>query len=183
MRKLTVLAVTLVLILGAAPAATAHGADAVRGELEGGSMPIFDSEAVAARCPTGFEWILQTFGSGEMATDVYTGEFTSSGEHCSRWLTGPPDDPDRKYLGGVGDGVLTLTTPQGDLVLSYAGVFVFRGDEAVPEFASQVLLRYRVDGVGSTGVFEGATGRGLLLVADETGRQVARLIGRLAAQD
>jgi hypothetical protein len=183
MRSLTILILALMLSLAAMPAATARDADVVRGELEGGSIPIFDPEAVAARCPEGFEWILQTFGSGELTTDVYTGEFTYSGEHCSRWLAGPPDSPDRAFLGRLTDGVLTLATPEGDLVLTYAGVFVFRGDPTIPEFTSMVWLRYRVDGGDSTGVFAGASGRGLLLGEDQTGYQVVRLFGRLAAQD
>lgn len=183
MRKLTLLAMTLVLSLAAMPAATALGADVVHGELEGGSMPIFDPDAVAARCPEGFEWILQTFGSGELTTDVYTGEYTYSGEHCSRWLAGPPDSSDRTFFGRVGDGVLTLATPEGDLVVSYAGAFAFRGDLTIPEYTSKVWLRYQVDGDDSTGVFAGASGRGLLLGEDQTGYQVVRLVGWLATQD
>ena len=183
MRKLTVLAVALALSFAAMPAATAHGADVLRADFEGGSMPIFDPEAVSERCPVGFEWILQTFGSGVLNTDVYTGEFTYSGEHCTRWLTGPPDSLDRTFFGSVGDGVLTLATPEGDLVLNYAGVFAFRGDVTIPEFTSKVWLRYRVDGDDSTGVFEGTSGRGLLLGEDQTGYQVVRLVGWLAPQN
>jgi hypothetical protein len=182
MRKLTVLIAALTLSLAAMPAATARGADVVRGELEGGSMPIFDPEAVAARCQEGFEWILQTFGSGELTTDVYTGEFTYSGEHCSRWLAGPPDSPHRAFPGRLTNGVLTLATPEGDLVLTYAGVFVFRRDPTVAEFASKVRLRYRVDGGDSTGVFAGASGRGLLIGEDQMGYEVVRFFGRLATQ-
>lgn len=183
MRKLTLLVMVIVLAFTAMPAAAAHDTDPLRGSFEGGSMPIFDPEAVAARCPGGFQWILQTFGSGQLTTDVYTGDFTYSGEHCSRWLTGPPDSPDRGFPGRVGDGVMTLTTPKGDLVLSYAGIFTFRGDVTIPDFTSKVRMRYRVDGDKSTGVFEGASGRGPLFVEDHTGYTTGRLVGSVAVDD
>lgn len=183
MRKLTALSVTLVLLLSSMPAATAHGASLMRAELEGGSRPIFEPEAVGARCPAGFEWILQTFGSGEITTDIYAGGFTFSGEHCSRWLAGPPESPDRQFFGRVGGGELTLTTPEGDLVLSYGGGFAFQGDVTIPEFTSRLLLRYRVEGGDSTGIFEGASGRGLLLGRDQTGAQSVRLVGWLSSRD
>jgi hypothetical protein len=183
MRKVLVLVVALMLSLASMPVATAHGVDVLRGDFEGGGIPIFDAEAVAARCPAGFEWILQTFGSGELTTDVYSGEFTLSGEHCSRWLTGPPDSPNRRFPGQVGDGELTLATPEGNLVLSYAGVFALQGDLSIPEYTSKVWMTYRVDGGESTGVFHDASGRGVLFVEDQTGYQTGRLVGWLATQD
>ena len=183
MRKLTIMAAVLVFAFPAIPVAAAHDADLLRGNFDGGSMPVFDPEAVAAQCPAGFEWILQTLGSGQLTSDVYTGTFDYSGEHCSRWLTGPPDRADRWYLGRVGDGVMTLTTPEGDLVLSYAGIFAFRGDVTIPDFTSKVWMRYRVDGDQSRGVFENAFGRGFLLVEEHTGYQTGRLLGSLHTDD
>jgi hypothetical protein len=183
MRKLTVLSMVIALAFTAMPAATAHNTDPLRGSFEGGSMPVFDPEAVAARCPEGFQWILKTSGSGQLTTDVYTGGFTYTGEHCSRWMTGPPDRADRRFVGRVGDGVMTLTTPDGDLVVSYAGTFVFRGDVTIPNFTSKVRMRYRVDGDKSTNVFEGASGRGPLFVEEHNGYQTGRLFGSIALDD
>ncbi len=182
MRRLTVLAVALILSFTAMPSAAAHGAGTLRGDTEGGSIPIFDPGAVSARCPTGFQWILETFGSGELTSDVYTGAFTYSGEHCSRWTTSPPDSADRTFPGRVGDGVLTVTTPEGILVLTYSGAFAFRGDVTLPEFTTKVWLRYQVDGHDSTGVFAGTSGRGVLWGNDQTGYQLLRLIGWLGSQ-
>ncbi len=179
MRKLTVLIVALLLAFAAMPAAVAHGSGVLRGSLEGGSMPIFDADAVDARCPEGYEWILQTFGAGEMRTAAYTAEFTYVGEHCSRWLRGAPDSADRRFPGQVGDGVLMLSTPDGDLALLYSGRFSFQGDAAIPDFTSKVWLRYRVDGEQSTGVFANASGRGHMFGRDDTGLQTVRLIGSI----
>jgi hypothetical protein len=183
MRKLTILVIVIVLAFTAMPAATAHNSDSLRGSFEGGSLPVFDPEAVAARCPDGFQWILKTFGSGHLDTDVYAGEFTHTGEHCSRWLTGPPDQVDRRFVGRIGNGVMTLTTPKGDLVVSYTGTFVFRGDVTIPDFTSKVRMRYRVDGEESTGVFRGASGQGPLFVEDHTGFLAGRLSGSIAIDD
>lgn len=183
MRKLTILVMVIVLTFTATTAVSAHDADPLRGSFEGGGMPVFDPEAVAARCPAGFQWILQTFGAGHLDTDVYEGDFTFTGGHCSRFLAGWPDNAVQAFPAKIGDGAMTLATPEGDLVISYAGTFVFRGDVTIPEYTSQVRMQYKVAGAQSTGVFEDASGRGPMFVVDNNGFQTGRLHGSITIDD
>ena len=91
------------------------------------------------------------------------------GQHCSRWKQNEPTNPDKWYPGRVGAGMLTLPTSEGDLVVSYRGIFKFRGDLSVdpPEYVSKIWLFYRIDGAASTGVFASARGVGLMRVTDK----------------
>jgi hypothetical protein len=138
-------------------------------EIVGFGFPNYEAAAIADRCPEGYEWIYTTVGGGEMTTAEYTGGFEAFGQHCSRWISHAPTDPDRFYRGRVGAGMLTLATPEGDLVVHYRGMFKFQGDLTIepPEFTARISLVYRVDGDSSTGVFAGASGVGVVKGVDK----------------
>lgn len=183
MRKLTVVLTALTLVFAAMPMAMADDTRVMKAEFEGGGMPVGDTSALASRCPAGSQWILQTFGAGKMSTSVYEGEFTLQGDHCSRYLGDGPDDPDRWYLGRVKAGAMTMSTPNGDLVVNYSGFFAFKGETKTPDFVAKVWLRYRIDGDSSTDVFEGASGRGLLVVDDNSGYETGQMLGTITLDD
>lgn len=178
MRRLTILLTALTLVFAAMPTAMAGDTSFLRGEFEGGGMPVFDPEAVTERCPEGYQWILQTFGSGAMRSATGETDFTFSGSHCSRYIR-EPDSTDRWFPGRAAEGVMAMATPQGELVVSYSGFWIFKGDTTVPDFVATAWLPYRIEGDESTGVFEGASGRGLLLVTDNSGYETGRLFGRI----
>jgi len=162
-RVRTILLVVVAFVLVAATPATACGPHRMKVGIEGQTVGFNpDPTAVAERCPDGFEWILQTAGTGYLKTAAYHGEVAFRGEHCSRWLTPPVD----RALGQIGDGLMVLTTTDGDeLWVAYEGYFKFKGDTAT-EWISRVKARYSV--VGGTGTFEDAEGRGMMRVIDET---------------
>jgi hypothetical protein len=72
-------------------------------------------------------------------------------DHCT-WV----DNPMAPTYGSFGDGGMTITAPNGDvLVLNHWGTF----DIEFP--TSYVELFWEVDGANSTGRFAGATGSGM----------------------
>ena len=168
MRRLSIVLAVFALTFAVMPAATAQRS-MLHAELGGAGGPDFDPAAVAERCPEGFGWVYNTMGEGMLETPEYTGPYTSVGQHCSRWHFEAPIDPDKWCLGRVGDGMMTMTTPDGDLVIRYKGKFRFQGDVSVepPEFVSLIKLFYKIDGELSTGVFAGAYGVGLMVMTDK----------------
>ena len=182
MRRLSIVLGVFALAFAMMPAATAHRGHMMHGEISGVGGPVFDPGYVAARCPDGFEWAYQTAGIGALDTREFSGDITELvGEHCSRWHVRPPTDPDKWYLGRVGDGEMTLVTDEGNLVLTYRGKFRFRGDVSInpPEFVSLIRLFYRVDGEASTGVFAGARGVGLINIVDKFEAGIPSFSGEL----
>jgi hypothetical protein len=175
MRKLLGAAVLLaaLMVVGATPAAAGN---AMRALLEGTTIGFIDDPAaVAARCPAGFEWILQTAGSGELTSEAYTGPVDYTSEHCSRLLAGTLTD---HAVGKADAGLLTLVTPSGDrLNVTYRGTFVFNGDTAVA-WRSDVSQSFLI--TGGTGVFAGASGHGHLPTVDNSGAVILALNGSLA---
>ena len=99
------------MVVGAAPAAAANAMTAWLEGITVGFNP--DPAAVAARCPAGYEWILQTAGSGELTSEAYTGPVAYSTEHCSRVLAGTLTG---HAVGKIDAGVLMLVTPGGDML-------------------------------------------------------------------
>ena len=168
MRRLSIVIAAFAIGFAVMPMATAAD-NMLEAEIEGFGFPNYDEGDVAARCPEGFGWIYNTLGGGEMATAEYTGGFEAIGQHCSRWISHPPTDPDQFYRGRVEAGMLTLYTPEGDLVVHYRGMFKFHGDLSLepPEFAARLSLVYRIDGDSSSGVFAGASGVGLMKGVDK----------------
>lgn len=142
---------------------------------------ITDPLAVAARCPEGFQWILQSAGSGEMVSPGYAGQFTLTTEHCSRWVTGPPDRATGKVVGRIGRGLMTMTTPVGDLTMAYDGTFVFEGDLSISAWVSKVNSSNAI--VGGTGVFAGASGHGHIAITDQSGYGSGHHEGSLVYHD
>lgn len=180
MRKLTILLLALGLAIAVAPAASAVDAGPFQGPMDGwetGYNP--DPSAVAARCPTGYQWILQSEGVVELESDVYDGQLTLVNEHCSRW-THPPSSLDYSVLPGqIAAGEMVLTTPGGDtLEFATGGMFVFKGSLATMEYTTEVRLAYDI--VGGSGLFEGASGHGVMLVSGETVTFAGRFVGSLA---
>ena len=167
MRRLTrvfVLMVAALLLIGLAPAALG-GSHSLKATFDGPTMPpITDPEVVAAQCPAGSEWIFGGFGLGEMTSSVYTGSFEYENSHCSRWVAYDPERTTGEFVGKAAAGTMTLTTPEGDLELAYDGTWVFEGSLAgnPPDFVADIHLRYKI--VGGTGVFDGASGNGRMLV-------------------
>jgi len=165
--KLTKLALTsalaaLLLLAAAMPAAAAGPIRATFSEPgdQIGFNP--DPAAVAVRCPGGADWITSGAGPGELHSAVYSGAFTLTNEHCAT-LTVPGYD--RGHIIGKADaGVLTITTPVGELHLRYRGTFVLFGDPRTGSYRSVVHLTFTV--TGGTGDFAGARGHGSLKVVD-----------------
>ena len=167
MRRLSILIAVFAVGFAMMPAAAADSN--LEAEIGGFGFPNYDPVAIAERCPEGFQWIYNTVGGGEMTSAEYTGGFEAFGQHCSRWISHPPTNPDRFYRGRVGDGMLTLITAEGNLVVHYRGTFKFQGDLSIepPEFTARLSLVYRIDGDSSTGVFAGASGVGLMKGVDQ----------------
>ena len=200
MRRLSVMAAVFALAFAMMPTATAHRA-MLKAETGGFGFPTHDPGAIAERCPEGWDgWIYNTIVlGGEIKTPVFQGPIEANpmgeppvpdGTHCSRWVKGPPMEPNKWYPGRVVDGRLAIATADGDLVVRYSGFFRFKGDltvEPLPEYVSKIWLFYRVDGAESTGVFEDASGFGVMKVTDKIESQVpsfaAKMKGPIQLQD
>lgn len=160
------------IVVGATPAAAGN---AMRASLEGittGFNP--DPAAVAARCPAGFEWILQTAGTGELTSETYAGPVTYTTEHCSRVLAGTLTD---HAVGKIDAGLLTLSANGDELYATYQGTFVFNGEVGVA-WRSDVSQSFVI--TGGTGDFEGASGHGHFPGVDNNGAVTLALRGSLA---
>ncbi len=164
----------VVLLIAAVPATAAESHD-LWAMFEGPTVGFNDDpEAVSARCPDGFQWIIQNAGDGWVQSPFYSGPVTFENEHCSAWLAFNPG----RATGRVGAGVHTFTTPDGDvLALEYHGGFTFEGDLDVGVWQSNANLIYTV--VDGTGVFEGASGHGSFGAVDNSGLGVGYMFGTL----
>lgn len=161
-------------VVGVAPAAAGN---ALRASLEGTTVGFNPDPAdVAARCPAGSQWILQTAGSGELTSAAYTGPVDYSTEHCSRIVAGDLTD---HAVGKIDAGRLTLVTPSGDeLYATYRGTFVFNGDVESNTWRSDVSQSFTI--TGGTGIFAGASGHGYFSVVDNSGAATLGMNGSLA---
>jgi len=128
---------------------------------------IMDPAQVAARCPEGFQWILQNEGAGDMVSSTYTGPYTFTAEHCSAWLTGPPSLGTGPVVGMIGAGLITVNTSVGSFGMAYDGRFVFQYQGSVTSWLSDVNAHFTI--VDGTGDFEGASGHGHSAITDDSG--------------
>lgn len=165
----------LAVLLMAAVPATAADSHELWSMFQGPTVGFNDDpDAVAARCPDGFQWIIQNAGDGWVQTPFYTGSVSFENEHCSAWLAFNPG----RATGRIGSGMHTFTTPDGDvLTLAYHGGFRFAGDLDVGVWQSNVELIYTV--VNGTGVFAGASGHGLIGAVDNSGFGSGYVLGTL----
>ena len=180
MRRLSIVLAAFALAFVAMPAATAHRS-MLEVEFTGVGILVDDPGYLAERCPDGFQWVYQPGGVGTLETTEFSGPVEVAGEHCSRWINKAPTDPDRFYRGKVGAGVMTFASDAGDLVITYRGMFKFRGDLSImpPEYVAQVKLFYTIDGEMSTGVFAGARGVGVANIIDKFEDRVPSFAGEL----
>jgi hypothetical protein len=160
--SLTAMLAMLLLLVAAMPAVAAGPIRATFSEANDqiGFNP--DPVAVAARCPRGANWITSGTGPGELHSAVYSGPYTLTNEHCATLIV--PGYDRGHIIGKTDDGVMTLTTPAGELHLRYHGTFVLFGDPRTGSYVSVVHMEFTV--TGGTGDFAGARGHGSLKVVD-----------------
>jgi hypothetical protein len=160
--RMTVLVAALMLTSAAQVAAAGN---AVRASMTGTPAGVnFDPAAVAERCPADFVGvgaIVQSAGSGELASEAYTGPVTYTDEHCTRPRQAPPDVFAREVTPLlIAAGMMTLATPTGDtLNLEFTNPGVLKGDLTLAGFNRHTFNGpYTI--TGGTGIFAGASGHG-----------------------
>lgn len=181
-----VVLLVMTLLVAVAPAASgaSHGLKATL-DAPGPLLYNDDTDDVDARCPGGWAelggWI---FGSnpdpaavntGTMTSDAYTGEFEFVFDHCSRWVSVDFERPGGVQVGKTEAGEMTITTPDGSLMLEYSGTWVLEG--APPFFIADMHLHYKV--VDGDGVFDDAKGSGRFFIHLEGGSGTGVLNGSL----
>jgi hypothetical protein len=112
---------------------------------------------VAARCgPALPQGIVGGTASGEMTSEVYTGPFTLTDEHCTLLVNIRNDG--QLAVAHVRLGEMTLAVPGGTLEIAYEAPGVIHGPVFLGPNVHTGNGPYTI--TGGTGIFDGATGHG-----------------------
>ena len=112
---------------------------------------------VSARCgPALPQAIVGATASGEMTSEVYTGPFTMTEEHCTLLVNITNDG--QLAVAHVRLGEMTLAAPGGTLEIAFEAPGVIHGPVFLGPNVHTSNGPYTI--TGGTGIFEGATGHG-----------------------
>lgn len=177
MRKTRMLGVTaLVVALVVVGAWPASAASPMRASLVvSGANVTFDPETVVARCgPRVPQGLVESWGSGELTSEAYSGPVRFEDVHCTVLAVQTPAEVAAIRIHA---GLLTIITPHGEFSLAFEAPGVFTGVFGV------VPWRHTGDGpytiTGGTGIFAGVSGHGHVRVLDDSGHVTVDLNGSL----